>query len=261
MNAFREQNSLDGEVRPIIVNVGNFPAPSDDKPALLGWDEVNTLFHEFGHALHGLLSQVRYERLAGTNVKWDYVEFPSQLLENWAAEPAVIKEYARHYETNEPISDELIAKIEKASKFNQGFKMTELVGAALLDFHWHQLSLEEVNQVTDVIAFEKAAVQKIGFIDEIAPRYHSTYFQHIFSGDSYSAGYYVYLWAQVLEADAYRAFEDSGNIFDPDLAQKLRKFIFSAGGSDDEMKLYESFRGQAVSPLPLLEKIGLGGKN
>ncbi|MEE2901060.1 MAG: M3 family metallopeptidase [Myxococcota bacterium] len=260
MNAFREQNSLDGEVRPIIVNVGNFPAPSDDKPALLGWDEVNTLFHEFGHALHGLLSQVRYERLAGTNVKWDYVEFPSQLLENWAAEPAVIKEYARHYETNAPISDELIEKIEKASKFNQGFKMTELVGAALLDFHWHQLSLEEANQVSDVKAFEKAAIKKIGFIEEIAPRYHSTYFQHIFSGDSYSAGYYVYLWAQVLEADAYRAFQDAGNIFHPDLAKKLRKFVFSAGGSDDEMKLYESFRGQPVSPLPLLEKIGLGAK-
>lgn len=257
MNAFRQQNAIDGEVRPVIVNVGNFPAPSGDKPALLGWDEVQTLFHEFGHALHGLMSKVKYEKLSGTNVKWDYVEFPSQLLENWASAPQVIKKYAKHFETQAPIPDELISKIDKASKFNQGFAMTELVGAALLDMYWHTKTLAQLKEVKDVLEFEKQAIQDIGFIDEIAPRYHSTYFQHIFSGEAYSAGYYVYLWAQVLEADAFRAFEESGNIFDADLAAKLRKYIFAAGGSDDEMKLYESFRGKPADAGPLLEKIGI----
>ena len=257
MNAFREQSSLDGEVRPVIVNVGNFPAPAGDKPALLGWNEVQTLFHEFGHALHGLMSNVKYKRLAGTNVKWDYVEFPSQLLENWASAPSVIKAYAKHYETSAPIPDDLIAKIEKASKFNQGFGMTELTGAALLDMYWHTKSLAEIEKITDVGAFEAEAIKAIGFIDEIAPRYHYSYFQHIFASDAYSAGYYVYLWAQVLEADAFRAFENKGDIFDKDLAKKLRKYIFAAGGSDDEMKLYEAFRGQAADVGPLLEKIGI----
>jgi peptidyl-dipeptidase Dcp len=261
MNAFREQSEMDGNIRPVIVNVGNFPAPAGDKPALLGWDEVQTLFHEFGHALHGLLSKVKYKGLSGTNVKWDYVEFPSQLLENWASAPQVIKAYAKHYETGVSIPDELVAKIEKASKFNQGFGMTELVGAALLDMAWHSKKVAEIDLIKNVEAFEQEAIKSIGFIDEIAPRYHSSYFQHIFASDAYSAGYYVYLWAQVLEADAFSAFENSGDIFNPELAKRLRRYVFSAGASEDEMKLYESFRGQAASVAPLLKRLGIKSAN
>lgn len=254
MNVFRAQSNLDSSVRPLVVNVGNFPAPAGDKPALLGWDEVETLFHEFGHALHGLMSSVRYESLAGTRVRRDYVEFPSQLLENWALERSTLEKYARHYETNEPIPAALVDKLLKSNNFNQGFAMTELVGAALLDLEWHTLNREKTNAITDVKAFDDAAKKRIGFIPEIHPRYHSTYFQHIFAGDGYSAGYYVYLWAQVLEADAYKAFQEKKDPFDADLAGKLKKFVFEAGGSDDEMKLYESFRGRAPDVSALLEK-------
>lgn len=254
MNVFRAQSNLDGVVRPLVVNVGNFPAPAGDKPALLGWDEVETLFHEFGHALHGLLSNVKYESLAGTRVRRDYVEFPSQLLENWALEPDVLETYARHYKTGERIPKALVQKLQKANNFNQGFAMTELVGAALLDLEWHTMNLEKTKAVDDVLAFDKAATKRIGFIPEIDPRYRSPYFQHIFAGDGYSAGYYVYLWAQVLEADAFKAFQNKGDAFDPELARKLHEFIFAAGGSDDEMKLYRNFRGQNPDVKALLDK-------
>ncbi len=256
MTSFRGQRKLGGETRPVIQNVGNFPAPAGDKPALLGWSEVVTLFHEFGHALHGLLSDVTYPRLAGTSVKIDYVEFPSQLLENWASEPSVIKSYAKHYETSQPIPDALVAKINESSKFNQGFETGEYVAAALLDLEWHTKNLEETKAITDVNAFDAATMEKIGMIPEIAPRYYSPYFQHIFSNDFYSAGYYVYGWAQVLEADAFAAFEEKGDVFDPELSKKLRDFIFSAGSSRDEMELYTSFRGRKPSVEPLLEKRG-----
>ena len=256
MNNLRSQSRFKG-VRPIVVNVGNFPAATEGKPALLSWDEVRTLFHEFGHALHGLMSDVTYETLSGTNVKRDYVEFPSQLLENWAWEPSVIKKYARHYKTAKPIPDALIERLKAASKFNQGFKMTELVAAALLDLEWHMMSLEKAREVKDVAAFEAALTQKIGLIPEIAPRYHSSYFQHIFSSDGYSAGYYVYLWAQVLEADAFHAFQEQGDVFHPGLADKLKRFIFAGGGSDEEMKLYTSFRGKKPTVGALLDKRGL----
>ncbi|MEQ9501249.1 MAG: M3 family metallopeptidase [Deltaproteobacteria bacterium] len=258
MNVFRAQSNLDGKVRPVVVNVGNFPAPAGDKPALLGWDEVETLFHEFGHALHGLLSNVKYESLAGTRVKRDYVEFPSQLLENWALERSVVEKYARHYETNEPIPAELVEKLLAANNWNQGFAMTELVGAALLDLEWHTMNVDQTSKVTDVLAFDKKAKKRIGFIEEIEPRYHSTYFQHIFAGDGYSAGYYVYLWAQVLEADAFKAFQEKKDAFDPALAAKLRTHIFAAGGSDDEMVLYKKFRGREPNVKALLEKRDLG---
>ena len=257
MSNFRNQSNRDGRVRPIVVNVGNFPAPVGDEPALLAWDEVETLFHEFGHGLHGLLSDVTYESQSGTNVKRDYVEMPSQILENWAGEPQVIKRYGRHYQSGEPIPDALVEKLHKAATFNQGFMMTELVAAALLDMKWHSLSREEIGKVKDVAAFDRAAMAEIGLIDEIAPRYHSPYFQHIFSGDEYAAGYYVYLWAQVLEADAYTAFTEAKDPFDPKVAEKLRRYIFTVGGSDDEMTLYRAFRGREPSALPLLKKLGL----
>lgn len=256
MNNFRNQRKLGANVRPIVVNVGNFPAPTGSEPALLGWDEVTTLFHEFGHALHGLLSDVTYPGVSGTSTKRDYVEFPSQLLENWADSPSVIKTYARHYETGEPIPDELIAKLRNAGTFNQGFGTGEYVAAALLDLEWHTKSLEELEAVTDVQAFDQATMKKIGMPELIAPRYHSTYFQHIFSGDSYSAGYYVYGWAEVLEADAFAAFESKDDVFDPDLASKLKTFIFKAGASGEEMKLYTSFRGRKPTVAPLLKKRG-----
>ena len=257
MSEFRGQSKIDGPVRPVIVNVGNFPAPAGDKPALLGWDEVQTLFHEFGHALHGLLSNVTYEGQSGTNVKRDYVEFPSQLLENWASRPEVIKKYARHYQSGEAIPDVLIDKLTKAATFNQGFATTELAAASLLDLEWHMLDLEGASKVDDVAAFDAAAMKKIGLIPEIAPRYHSPYFQHIFAGDGYSAGYYVYLWAQVLEADAFAAFIATGDVFDKGLAKGLLDHIFSSGGSDEEMALYGKFRGQKPTVEPLLEKLGL----
>lgn len=260
MSVFRAQSALDGSQRPLVINVGNFPAPAGDKPALLGWDEVETLFHEFGHALHGLLSNVTYPSVAGTRVKRDYVEFPSQLLENWASHPEVIKGYAKHYQTGEPIPDELIAKIEKAKQFNQGFEMTELVAASLLDLEWHTLTQEQTKAISSVSELDRTAMEKLGLIPEINPRYHSPYFQHIFAGDGYSAGYYVYLWAQVLEADAFQAFKEAGNIFDPELAARLRRYVFAAGGSDDEMSLYRQFRGQEPSVDALLRKRGLVSK-
>ncbi|MEM6734404.1 MAG: M3 family metallopeptidase, partial [Myxococcota bacterium] len=209
-----------------------------------------------GHALHGLLSDVTYPRFEGTSVKRDYVEFPSQLLENWASEPSVIKTYAKHYETGEPIPDALIEKIRNSSKFNQGFDTGEYVAAALLDLEWHTKNLEETQKIKDVNAFDRATMKKIGMIPEIAPRYYSPYFQHIFSSDGYSSGYYVYGWAQVLEADAFSAFEQAGDPFDPELSKKLRQFVFSAGSSKEEMELYTSFRGQEPSVEPLLRKRG-----
>jgi peptidyl-dipeptidase Dcp len=257
MSNYREQSNIDGRVRPIIVNVGNFPAPAGDKPALLGWDEVETLFHEFGHALQGLLSDVTYESQSGTNVKRDYVELCSQLLENWASDPSVIKEYARHYETGEPIPDELVDRLHRAATFNQGFATTEVLAATLLDLAWHRMTADEVRAIEDVQAFDEAAMKKIGLIPEIPPRYHAPYFSHAFSSDGYSANYYVYTWAEVLEADAFHAFVEKGDPFDPELAAKLRKYIFGAGSSAEEMDLYVRYRGKEPSVEPLMEKNGL----
>lgn len=257
MSVFREQRNLDEVVRPVVVNVGNFPTPAADKPALLGWSEVVTLFHEFGHALHGLMSDVTYPRFAGTSVKRDYVEFPSQLLENWASTPAVLKRYAKHHATGESIPDALLEKLRNSSKFNQGFETGEYVAAALLDLAWHTKTVDELAQIEDVNAFDQATMQEIGMIPEVPPRYYSPYFQHIFTGDGYASGYYVYGWAQVLEADAFAAFEATGDAFNPELSQKLREYIFAAGSSREEMQLYLDFRGQQPSVEALLEKRGL----
>ncbi|RPI74305.1 MAG: M3 family peptidase, partial [Ignavibacteriales bacterium] len=226
MDAFRKQH-VDKEgkfVHPIIYNVGNFSKPSGDKPALLSVENVKTLFHEFGHALHGMLSNTMYESLSGTSTPRDFVEFPSQVMENWCLHPDVLKNYAFHYNTKEIIPDALVQKIKNSNKFNQGFETVEYLAASFLDMDWHTLK-EPVE--TDADDFENASMKKIGLIKQIAPRYRSTYFNHIFAG-GYSAGYYSYIWSEVLDADAFRAFEETGNVYDQTLADKYRKFILSS---------------------------------
>lgn len=254
MNSYRKQYRRDGDaITPVITNVFNFSRPTGDKPALLSFEEAQTMFHEFGHALHGLLSKCTYPRLSGTSVPRDFVELPSQIMENWAADPTVLKSYARHYKTGEPIPDELIAKIEKARLFNQGFATVEYLAAAYLDMDWHTLQKERPN--IDVDAFEKAALDKIGLIPQIVVRYRSTYFQHVFV-NSYYAGYYSYIWAEVLDADAFQAFKEHG-LFDPKTARAFRENILEKGGTEDPMVLYKRFRGAEPSIKPLLERRGL----
>ncbi len=255
MDAFRKQYRKDGKnITPIIYNVGNFSKPTADKPALLSVDNVNTLFHEFGHALHGLLSDCTYPSLSGTSTPRDFVEFPSQVMENWCMHPDVLKNYAFHYETGEPIPAELIEKISNSSKFNQGFKTVEYLAASWLDMYWHTL---ETAEEKDVNSFEREVLEnKIGLIPEIVSRYRSTYFNHIFAG-GYSAGYYSYIWSEVLDADAFRAFTEAGDVYDQELASKYRKYILASGGTDDSMELYKKFRGQEPEIEPLLVKRGL----
>ncbi|WP_203583433.1 M3 family metallopeptidase [Paludibacter sp. 221] len=254
MSSFLKQYKKDGvNQRPIITNVGNFTKPTADKPSLLSMDEVETLFHEFGHALHGLLSQCTYPSLSGTSVPRDFVELPSQIMENWCFEPQVMKTYARHYETGEIIPDELIEKIQNAGTFNQGFVMTELLSASLLDMDYHTISSTEP---FDVETFEKSSLDKIGLIPEIVVRYRSTYFNHIFAG-GYAAGYYSYTWSAVLDADAYQAFKETGDIYNQEVAASFRKNILEKGGSEDPMKLYMDFRGKQPSSDALLIKRGL----
>ena len=253
MNDFRPQQVINGvDIRPVIVNVGNFTKPTPDKPSLLTIDEVETLFHEFGHALHGLLSKCNYSTVSGTNTPRDFVEMPSQIMENWALEPEVLAMYAKHYQTGEIIPNELVEKIKNAGTFNQGFMTTELVAAAILDMCWHDLtSLDGI----DVEKFEQECIKKMGLIDEIIPRYRSTYFNHIFNS-GYAAGYYAYLWAECLDKDAFELFREKG-LFDPETAKSLRDNILSRGSSDDLMKLYRQFRGQDVSQEPMLRGRGL----
>ena len=248
MSNFREQEA---GVRPLIYNVASFTKATADTPSLLSIDEARTMFHEFGHALHGMLSQCTYKGVSGTSVAQDFVELPSQLMEHWAIEPEVMKVYAKHYQTREPISDELIAKIENQSLFNQGFMTTELLAAALLDMELHMLTDTDG---LDVVAYEKQIMDKLGLIPEIAPRYRATYFNHIMGG--YEAGYYSYLWAERLDADAFEAFKEHG-IFDPATAEAFRKNILEKGGSDDPMKLYINFRGAEPKLEPLLKNRGL----
>ena len=253
MTNFVNQEVIDGEdIRPVIVNVGNFAKPTADKPSLLTLDQVETLFHEFGHALHGLLSQCTYKSVSGTSVARDFVELPSQIMENWAFQKEVLADYARHYETGEVIPDSLVAKIEAAANFNQGFMTTELAAASILDMKWHELTSAEG---LDPMAFEKAACEEMGLIDEIIPRYRSTYFAHIFSG-GYSAGYYSYLWAEVLDKDAFELFMQKG-IFDKETAMAFRRNVLEKGGSDEPMDLYRRFRGADPDAGALLRGRGL----
>ena len=253
MNNFVNQEIVAGvETRPVIVNVGNFSKPVEGKPSLLTLDEVETMFHEFGHAIHGLLSQCTYKSVSGTSTPRDFVELPSQIMENWAFQPEVLASYARHYQTGEIIPEEFVKKIEAAGTFNQGFMTTELAGAAILDLKWHML--ESVEGV-DPMAFEAEACRQMGLIDQIIPRYRSTYFAHIFSG-GYSAGYYSYLWAEVLDKDAFELFMEKG-IFDKETAMSFRRNVLEKGGSDEAMDLYRRFRGADPDPKALLRARGL----
>ncbi|MDR2908012.1 MAG: M3 family metallopeptidase [Bacteroidales bacterium] len=254
MTNLREQSGYsDNNVMPIVINVCNFTPPTGGKPALLSIDETETLFHEFGHALHGMLSKCKYRSLAGTNVKRDFVELPSQVMENWALNPEVLKTYAKHYETGEIVPDTLIEKMERASKFNQGFATTEFLAAALLDYYWYTLT-DEAEQNT--AEFEKEAMGKIKLTDKIIPRYRSTYFTHIFGG-GYAMGYYSYIWAEVLDADAFEAFVETGDIYNQDVAKRFRETVLSKGGTVDPMELYKQFRGQEPNPEALLRNRGL----
>ena len=305
MNNFVNQEIVcEQDIRPVIVNVGNFSKPVDGKPSLLTLDEVETLFHEYGHALHGLLSQCTYKSVAGTSVARDFVELPSQIMENWAFQPEVLATYAFHYETGEVIPAELVAKIEAAGTFNQGFMTTELAAAAMLDLKWHMLSELPCCAKTDcpesacadgtcakseckescektcrknacekaenckseccksedcdksfVECFEAKACKEMGLIDEIIPRYRTTYFAHIFSG-GYSAGYYSYLWAEVLDKDAFELFMQKG-IFDSETAMSFRYNILEMGGSEEPMILYRRFRGADPDPKALARARGL----
>ncbi|HKJ78121.1 MAG TPA: M3 family metallopeptidase [Prolixibacteraceae bacterium] len=249
---FRDASYENGERISQIGNiVMNFTRPAGDTPALLSFDEVSTFFHEFGHALHSLFTDGPYDRTAG-RVPRDFVELPSQVMENWAADPEVMKVYAKHYETGEPIPDELIEKLQKSGTFNQGFITGEYVAAALLDMNYHT---PDNPVIEDVRLFEQNAMDKIGLIEEFIPRYRSTYFAHIFSG-GYSAGYYVYIWAAVLDTDAFNAFKESGDIFNKELAAKFRELL-AKSGSDEGMDVYLKFRGKEPSIDPLLEKRGL----
>lgn len=248
MSSYRSQK---GAVRPLICNVCNLSRPVGNTPSLLTLDEVETMFHEFGHALHGLLSQCNYAGISGTSVPRDFVELPSQINEHWAMEPEVLRTYAKHYQTGEVIPDELIEKIKNQSAFNQGFITTELLAASLLDMDLHNLT--EI-QDFDILAFEKESMERIGLIPEIAPRYRSTYFNHIIGG--YAAGYYSYSWANVLDNDAFEAFKEKG-IFDQETARLFRTQILEKGGSDDPMTLYVNFRGAEPKLEPMLKNRGL----
>lgn len=253
MNSIRGQSNLDGNfVHPLIINVGNFTPPVGDDPALLSFDDVNTLFHEFGHALHGFMSQAHYPSLAGTATPRDFVEFPAQMLEHWANQPEVMKKFALHYKTGEPIPDELIAKIKQVGTFNQGFATTEYLAASLLDMAWHSIESE----VTDTRAFEQSVLEdQLGLIPEIVSRYRSTYFAHIFAG-GYSAGYYAYIWSEVLDSDGFEAFKET-SLFDQKTAQRLLEHVYQAGGTDEPMSLYVRFRGQEPKIDALLKSRGL----
>jgi peptidyl-dipeptidase Dcp len=251
---FRSQHVKDGkDIRPVVINVCNFTRPTGQQPALLRLEEVETLFHEFGHGLHSLLSQIHYKGLGG--VPRDFVELPSQIMENWALEPEVLKVYAKHWKTGQVIPDQLVAKIKKAEKFNQGFATVEYLAASYLDMDWHTLA--EPREV-EPRAFEKAALDKIHLMPEIISRYRSPYFQHIFAGSlgGYSAGYYSYIWSEVLDSDAFQAFKEKG-LFDPATAKSFRTNILEKGGTMEAMDMYKAFRGREPSVEPLLEKRGL----
>lgn len=252
MNTLRQQSKLGGDVTPIVTNNFNYPAPTEASPSLLSLREASSLFHEFGHALHGLLSDVTYESLAGTNTPRDFVEFPSQVLQNWMTEPEILRMFARHYQTGETIPEETIEKITASTRFNQGFATVEYMAASYLDMAYHTRNSTEA---VEPRAFESQVMSDIDLIDEIIPRYRSTYFAHVFAG-GYSAGYYGYLWSQVLDADAFQAFKETG-LLDRETAARFRGHILSKGSTRPGMELYVKFRGRPPVIEPLLERRGL----
>lgn len=251
MSSFRDQENIDGKIAPIVINTCNF---SKSDPALLNFDDARTLFHEFGHALHGLLSNVRFPRLSGTNVARDFVELPSQIFEHWLEEPAVLEKFAVHVETGEPMPKALLEKLNAARNFNKGFETVEFLGSAFVDLDFHAL---ENSSAIDVAAFEKQSLARIGMPDEIFMRHRPTHFLHIFDGDGYAAGYYSYMWAEVLDADGFQTFKEAGNAFDPATARRLHDFVYSAGGTRDYAEAYRLFRGRDPRIDALLEGRGL----
>jgi peptidyl-dipeptidase Dcp len=255
MSSYRSATSMDEVVRPIITNNMNLTKPADGAPALMSFGDVETLFHEFGHGLHGLMTTQKYDRISGVSGPRDYTEFPAQILEHWASQPQMLEQFATHYETGEVIPAELVEKMKNAATFNQGFKTTEFIAASLLDLRWHMLTEEEAAEVTDAREFEQKVLAEYGLIDEIEPRYRSQYFAHIFAG-GYSAGYYAYLWSEILDADGFAAFEEAGDIFDPTLAKRLRTHVYEAGGIEEADVLYRKFRGKDPDIGPLLKKRG-----
>jgi peptidyl-dipeptidase Dcp len=259
MDSLREQEKLTGDITPLIINVTNFSKPSEGKPPLLSFDDARTLFHEFGHALHGLLSDVTYPAVSGTSVLQDWVELPSQLYEHWLERPEVLGRFAVHCETGEPMPQDLLRRLIAARTFNQGFATVEYVACSLVDLELHLQSEEAKLEpgTFDITAFEHAALERIGMPREIVMRHRPTHFQHVFAGSGYASGYYSYMWSEVLDADAFAAFEETGDIFDAGTAHKLHDFVYAAGGSRDPAELYLAFRGRMPSPQGLLKRRGL----
>jgi peptidyl-dipeptidase Dcp len=257
MSSYRRASNIGGDsIRPIITSNLNLSTPPEGSPTLMRFSEVETLFHEFGHGLHGLLTQVNYQRFAGTSGgPRDYTEFPAQILEHWASEPEMLAIFARHNQSGDVIPQELMERMLAAGNFNNGFTTTEFIAASLLDLRWHMLTVKEADQLTDARAFEEEVLRGYGLIDEIEPRYRSQYFSHIFAG-GYSAGYYAYLWSEILDADGFAAFKQAENIFDPETAARLKKWVYESGGLREADELYRNFRGQDPSIEPLLEGRG-----
>ena len=257
-SSFRSQEHLDlDDVRPIVVNVMNFAKGKDDEPTLLSIDDARTLFHEFGHALHSMLSDVTYPSIAGTSVPRDFVEFPSQLYEHWFTQDAVLRRFARHATTGEPIPDDLLARMRRAQTYNQGFATVEYCASAIVDLDFHLLGADEITEHFDPIAFEARVLDRIGMPSAIVMRHRTPHFAHVFSGDGYSAGYYSYLWSEVLDADGFGAFEESGDIYDQDAADRLYRFVLSAGDTREPDEAYRLFRGRMPTVESLMEKRGL----
>jgi peptidyl-dipeptidase Dcp len=253
MSAFRRQEKLDGAVLPIVVNVLNLAKGADGAPPLLSFDEARTLFHEFGHALHGMLSDATYPLISGTKVATDFVEFPSQLYEHWFEQPEILRRFAVHHRTGEPMPEAMVEKLILAQRFNQGFATVEYAASALVDLGLHAQS-EQAD--IDVVGFERKELERLGMPRAIAMRHRTPHFQHIFSGGGYASGYYSYLWSEALDADAFEAFEGSGDIFDPDLAGRLREFVYSAGNLRDPETAYARFRGRPPEPGALMRQRG-----
>jgi peptidyl-dipeptidase Dcp len=257
MTSLRDQEKLPaGEVRPLIVNVCNFSKAGGGEPTLLSFDDARTLFHEFGHALHGLLSDVTYPEISGTSVATDFVELPSQLYEHWLEQPEVLRRFALHYQSGEPMPEALLQRLIAARNFNRGFATVEYVACALVDLDFHSLDAAVTTEEIDSAKFEDKALARIGMPDEIAMRHRPPHFSHIFSGGGYAAGYYSYMWSEVLDADAFEAFEETGDIFDPAVAKRLHDFVYAAGGSRDPADAYKAFRGRLPSADALLRKRG-----
>jgi peptidyl-dipeptidase Dcp len=254
MTSLRDQQKLDGDVAPLVVNVCNFARGAEGQPSLLSPDDARTLFHEFGHGLHGMLSHVTYPSLSGTNVFTDFVELPSQLYEHWQEQPQVLRQFARHYQTGEPLPDDLLRRFLAARQFNQGFATVEFVASALIDLEFHT---QPAAASRDVRAFERQELEKIGMPAEISLRHRPQQFGHIFSGDHYASGYYSYMWSEVMDADAFGAFEEAGDIFDPAVAKRLHDDIYASGGSRDPEDAYVAFRGREPEPDALLRRRGL----